>query len=559
VHLSGSNSIGLLQAILFGFVSIEKGLFHLFLFGVPVSALLGLTISHNLRVMEDKASHERKGRGFITNLYSMFNQYLDKYSDFIEWANDGKIIVFRDPEGFARNVIPLFFKSSKHASFVRQLNMYCFKKVHNEALKTQGGPTPDAFYHPNFRKGREDLIHLIKRKEQQSPALKAAAAPIGAEVESKKKAIGKNLTLAQIQEMEEYAQNDFTNLNNEDTEMVTEKYYDNEKIDPVLNPKPSSENGNIYASNMIQTVSGTKILNPFTSSITMNSTFLPLNEKHAEIVKTTDEALCDLVQVQTLRYQIEEKIREYEHHLKELRALLDISMKDKNQMTQRLEKAMVNIKNYYTSSSSSEKKKEGEGKVENYVTCIDTDTFNSSCAFLQIDNPLTGASDTNSGSVISKLKKTDSSAQFIQGKSLLKSLPSFSPYFATTESEDGSENGLPATPTSPDLVDRQKRKDLRSTSSNNLVLLPKRDSSRRMKQEVANRKQPILPKPNIPEQVIKKQRLSRSGLATSMGSVREKQDDDAYKALPVVEERTVKSLDKVEETLSMLIADSPKI
>ena len=46
-------------------------------------------------------------------------------------------------------------------SFVRQLNMYGFHKSRKETTKS-------VFYHPDFIKGRSDLLGLIKRKVRPS-------------------------------------------------------------------------------------------------------------------------------------------------------------------------------------------------------------------------------------------------------------------------------------------------------------------------------------------------------------------------------------------------------
>ncbi|EHH28840.1 Heat shock factor protein 1, partial [Macaca mulatta] len=80
-----------------------------------------------------------------------------------------------DQGQFAKEVLPKYFKHNNMASFVRQLNMYGFRKVvHIE----QGGlvkPERDdtEFQHPCFLRGQEQLLENIKRKVTSVSTLKS--------------------------------------------------------------------------------------------------------------------------------------------------------------------------------------------------------------------------------------------------------------------------------------------------------------------------------------------------------------------------------------------------
>lgn len=63
---------------------------------------------------------------FLTKLWQLVNEG-DKA--LVSWSNDGTSFIVRDQNQFAKKVLPNYFKHQKMNSFVRQLNMYGFKKV----------------------------------------------------------------------------------------------------------------------------------------------------------------------------------------------------------------------------------------------------------------------------------------------------------------------------------------------------------------------------------------------------------------------------------------------
>ncbi|XP_028282110.1 heat shock factor protein 1 isoform X2 [Parambassis ranga] len=101
---------------------------------------------------------------FLTKLWTLVE---DPDTDpLICWSPSGTSFHVFDQGRFSKEVLPKFFKHNNMASFIRQLNMYGFRKVvHIE----QGGllkPEKDdtEFQHPFFIRGQEHLLENIKRK-----------------------------------------------------------------------------------------------------------------------------------------------------------------------------------------------------------------------------------------------------------------------------------------------------------------------------------------------------------------------------------------------------------
>ncbi|XP_060245193.1 heat shock factor protein 1 isoform X3 [Meriones unguiculatus] len=110
---------------------------------------------------------------FLTKLWTLVS---DPDTDaLICWSPSGNSFHVFDQGQFAKEVLPKYFKHNNMASFVRQLNMYGFRKVvHIE----QGGlvkPERDdtEFQHPCFLRGQEQLLENIKRKVTSVSTLKS--------------------------------------------------------------------------------------------------------------------------------------------------------------------------------------------------------------------------------------------------------------------------------------------------------------------------------------------------------------------------------------------------
>lgn len=85
-------------------------------------------------------------------------------------SEDGLTFIVKNPNLFETTIIPNFYKHNKFTSFVRQLNFYGFRKVkYSDSLRINHREEKTTkkywrFKHPNFRKGRQDLLIDIKRQ-----------------------------------------------------------------------------------------------------------------------------------------------------------------------------------------------------------------------------------------------------------------------------------------------------------------------------------------------------------------------------------------------------------
>ena len=95
---------------------------------------------------------------FINVLVQILN--INDYSHIISWSNDGKLIDINNVEEFRNIIIFKYFKYTNLSNFIRQLNLYSFKKVVLKKSKII------SYYHPLFSKdsSHEYLLRMTRNK-----------------------------------------------------------------------------------------------------------------------------------------------------------------------------------------------------------------------------------------------------------------------------------------------------------------------------------------------------------------------------------------------------------
>ena len=100
---------------------------------------------------------------FLTKLWTLVED--EKNSELIAWDPSGFSFHVFDQTRFAREILPRFVTHNNMASFIRQLNMYGFRKVNSIDHGSLRSEKEDLeFHHPYFIKDKEQFLEYIKRK-----------------------------------------------------------------------------------------------------------------------------------------------------------------------------------------------------------------------------------------------------------------------------------------------------------------------------------------------------------------------------------------------------------
>eukprot|EP00613_Pedinella_sp_CCMP2098_P052960 CAMPEP_0171887594 /NCGR_PEP_ID=MMETSP0992-20121227/42546_1 /TAXON_ID=483369 /ORGANISM="non described non described, Strain CCMP2098" /LENGTH=107 /DNA_ID=CAMNT_0012514387 /DNA_START=138 /DNA_END=457 /DNA_ORIENTATION=- len=98
------------------------------------------------------ATGGRRVAPFISKLYDIAT----RHPEMCGFGESGDSLVVHDEKKLEELVLPQYFRHGNYRSFVRQLNLYEFKKDANRTLII--------YRHPHFLRGRPDLLHLMERQ-----------------------------------------------------------------------------------------------------------------------------------------------------------------------------------------------------------------------------------------------------------------------------------------------------------------------------------------------------------------------------------------------------------
>ncbi|XP_057777643.1 heat stress transcription factor A-8 [Salvia miltiorrhiza] len=121
---------------------------------------------------------------FLVKCYEMVND--ESTDELISWSDSNDSFIIWDESKFSSHLLPKYFKHSNFSSFVRQLNIYGFRKIDTDNWQ---------FANEAFIKGQKHLLkNIIRRKNSHNLVQKKDAEPaLQSEEEDKRLALWKEV------------------------------------------------------------------------------------------------------------------------------------------------------------------------------------------------------------------------------------------------------------------------------------------------------------------------------------------------------------------------------
>ena len=96
---------------------------------------------------------------FVEKTFDMVSDAKNK--EYVKWSDSGDTLIINDINTFSDLILPEYFNHNNYSSFIRQLNMYGFRKENKEKKTKQ-----EEYKHEYFRKGSKELLKNITRKKK---------------------------------------------------------------------------------------------------------------------------------------------------------------------------------------------------------------------------------------------------------------------------------------------------------------------------------------------------------------------------------------------------------
>eukprot|EP00742_Colponemidia_sp_Colp-10_P000847 GILJ01000920.1.p1 GENE.GILJ01000920.1~~GILJ01000920.1.p1 ORF type:complete len:436 (+),score=48.03 GILJ01000920.1:501-1808(+) len=129
-----------------------------------IQAAVRSSIENSLDTSADKVEGVAP---FVAKCYALVTE--SKYNDIIAWSETGDSFIIFDTNRFSQEILPKYFKHNNLSSFIRQLNLYGFRRRVSNQLNVE-------FYQEHFKLSSVSELKLIGR-QRAAPAAKEGRPP----------------------------------------------------------------------------------------------------------------------------------------------------------------------------------------------------------------------------------------------------------------------------------------------------------------------------------------------------------------------------------------------